>query len=47
MVDSFLATFGHSIVMVGLMLPVIGGDEFRYPYLEQALKFLGELYADG
>ena len=45
MADSILATFGLSIVMVGLMLAAIGGDEFRVTYPEQAFKFLGELYA--
>lgn len=44
-VDSILATFGLSFIMVGLMLAVFGGEYFSYSYLERAFTILGEPYA--
>jgi branched-chain amino acid transport system permease protein len=43
-VDSILATFGLSFVLVGLMLAVFGGDFFNYSYLAQPVTLLGERY---
>lgn len=43
-VDSILATFGLSFIMVGLMLAVFGGEYFSYSYLERAYTILGRPY---
>lgn len=43
-VDSILATFGLSFVLVGLMLAMFGGDFFNYSYLAQPVTILGERY---
>ena len=39
-VDSILATFGLSFILVGLMLAVFGGEYFSYAYLERAVIIL-------
>ncbi len=39
-VDSILATFGLSFILVGLMLAVFGGDYFSYAYLARAVVIL-------
>lgn len=44
-VDSILATFGISFIMVGLMLAVFGGEYFNYSYLAVAVQLLGKPYA--
>ncbi|MGJ8623068.1 MAG: branched-chain amino acid ABC transporter permease [Yoonia sp.] len=44
-VDSILATFGLSFVLVGLMLAVFGGDYFSYSYLAVPVTLIGETYA--
>jgi branched-chain amino acid transport system permease protein len=43
-VDSILATFGLSFIMVGLMLAIFGGEYFSYSYLERAYTILGQPY---
>jgi branched-chain amino acid transport system permease protein len=43
-VDSILATFGLSFILVGLLLAVIGGDYVSYSYLAQPFFILGEPY---
>jgi branched-chain amino acid transport system permease protein len=43
-VDSILATFGLSFVLVGVMLAIFGGDFFNYSYLAQPVTILGERY---
>lgn len=43
-VDSILATFGISFIMVGLMLAVFGGEYFSYSYLERPFEILGQPY---
>ncbi len=43
-VDSILATFGISFIMVGLMLAAFGGEYFTYAYLERPFVILGEPY---
>ncbi len=43
-VDSILATFGLSFIMVGLMLAVFGGEYFTYSYLERPYTILGRPY---
>ncbi len=43
-VDSILATFGLSFILVGLMLAVFGGEYFTYSYLERAYTILGQPY---
>ena len=44
-VDSILATFGITFIMVGLMLAIFGGEYFNYSYLAVPLKILGKPYA--
>jgi branched-chain amino acid transport system permease protein len=44
-VDSILATFGLSFVLVGLMLAVFGGDFFSYSYLARPVVLAGDTYA--
>jgi branched-chain amino acid transport system permease protein len=44
-VDSILATFGLSFVMVGLMLWAFGGDFFNYSYLAQPITIAGDTFA--
>jgi branched-chain amino acid transport system permease protein len=44
-VDSILATFGISFIMVGLMLAVFGGEFFNYSYLAVPVHLLGNPYA--
>jgi branched-chain amino acid transport system permease protein len=43
-VDSILATFGLSFVMVGLMSAVFGGGYFNYAYLAQPVEIFGSNY---
>ena len=43
-VDSILATFGLSFIMVGLMLAAFGGEYFTYSYLERPYEILGQPY---
>lgn len=43
-VDSILATFGLSFIMVGLMLAFFGGEYFSYSYLERPFEILGQPY---
>ncbi len=43
-VDSILATFGLSFILVGLMLAVFGGDYFSYSYLARPYEVLGQTY---
>jgi branched-chain amino acid transport system permease protein len=43
-VDSILATFGLSFVMVGLMTWAFGGGYFNYAYLAQPVQILGSNY---
>lgn len=44
-VDSILATFGLSFVLVGLMLAAFGGDYFSYSYLAVPVQIVGDTYA--
>jgi branched-chain amino acid transport system permease protein len=44
-VDSILATFGLSFVLVGLMLAAFGGDFFSYSYLARPVVIAGDTYA--
>jgi branched-chain amino acid transport system permease protein len=44
-VDSILATFGLSFVMVGLMLWAFGGDYFNYSYLARPITIVGDTFA--
>lgn len=43
-VDSILATFGMSFILVGLMLWFFGGQTFEYLYLAEPVEILGERY---
>jgi branched-chain amino acid transport system permease protein len=43
-VDSILATFGMSFILVGLMLWFFGGQAFEYFYLSEPVVILGERY---
>lgn len=43
-VDSILATFGLSFIMMGLMTAVFGGEYFNYSYLERPFTILGQPY---
>lgn len=43
-VDSILATFGLSFILVGVMLALFGGEYFSYAYLEEAFDILGQPY---
>lgn len=40
-VDSILATFGMSFVLVGIMVTVFGGEFFAYDYLNRAYPIFG------
>ena len=44
-VDSILATFGITFIMVGVMLAIFGGDYFNYSYLSVPYKIFGKPYA--
>jgi len=44
-VDSILATFGISFILVGTMLAAFGGELFSYSYLERPVVIFGETYA--
>jgi len=44
-VDSILATFGITFIMVGLMLAIFGGEYFNYSYLAVPFNILGKPYA--
>ena len=44
-VDSILATFGITFIMVGLMLAVFGGEYFNYSYLSVPFYIMGKPYA--
>ena len=44
-VDSILATFGITFIMVGLMLAIFGGEYFSYSYLAAPFDILGKTYA--
>lgn len=43
-VDSILATFGLSFILVGLMLAGFGGAYFSYSYLAEPFTILGQPY---
>ncbi len=43
-VDSILATFGLSFILVGVMLALFGGEYFSYSYLAQPFMILGQPY---
>ena len=43
-VDSILATFGMSFILVGLMLTFFGGNFFNYAYLSRPIEILGDSY---
>jgi branched-chain amino acid transport system permease protein len=43
-VDSILATFGMSFVLLGIMLAVFGGDYFSYSYLAKPVMIVGRHY---
>ena len=43
-VDSILATFGLSFILVGLMLAIFGGEYFSYSYLARPFVILGQPY---
>lgn len=44
-VDSILATFGMSFILVGLMVATFGGDYFNYTFLAEPVEILGNTYA--
>jgi branched-chain amino acid transport system permease protein len=44
-VDSILATFGMSFILVGVMLAVFGGEFFNYSYLAEPVEILGQRQA--
>lgn len=44
-VDSILATFGMSFILVGLMVAVFGGDYFNYTFLAEPVVIFGNTYA--
>ena len=44
-VDSILATFGLSFILMGLMIWFFGSEYFNYSYLERPFEFLGDRYA--
>lgn len=44
-VDSILATFGMSFVLVGIMLMVFGGGYFTYSYLAEPFEIFGSPFA--
>jgi branched-chain amino acid transport system permease protein len=43
-VDSILATFGLSFILVGVMLALFGGEYFSYSYLARPFMILGQPY---
>lgn len=43
-VDSILATFGMSFILVGLMVAAFGGEYFSYSYLAEPFEILGQPY---
>lgn len=43
-VDSILATFGLSFVLVGVMLAVFGGEFFSYSFLDKPFNIFGQPY---
>jgi len=43
-VDSILATFGISFVLIGILLAVFGGQYLNYNYLNEPFMILGERY---
>lgn len=43
-VDSILATFGLSFVMIGLMTAIMGGGFFNYAYLTTPVELFGNRY---
>jgi branched-chain amino acid transport system permease protein len=43
-VDSILATFGISFIMIGILLQVFGGDYLSYSYLASPIEIFGENY---
>lgn len=43
-VDSILATFGISFIMIGLLLAIFGGDYLNYSYLAFPVAIFGENY---
>lgn len=43
-VDSILATFGMSFILVGLMVAVFGGDYFNYTFLAVPVEIFGNTY---
>jgi len=44
-VDSILATFGMSFILVGIMVAIFGGDYFNYSFLAVPVEILGNTYA--
>ncbi|SFW99704.1 branched-chain amino acid ABC transporter permease [Marinospirillum alkaliphilum] len=44
-VDSILATFGMSFVLVGVMLMAFGGSYFSYSWLARPIELLGSNYS--
>lgn len=44
-VDSILATFGMSFVLVGVMLTLFGGSYFSYSWLARPLEIFGSTYS--
>lgn len=44
-VDSILATFGITFIMVGIMLALFGGEYFSYSYKAVPFEILGKPYA--
>lgn len=43
-VDSILATFGLSFVLVGVMLAVFGGEFFSYSFMDKPFDIFGQPY---
>ncbi len=43
-VDSILATFGLSFILVGVMLAVFGGEFFSYSFLDKPFNIFGQPY---
>ncbi len=43
-VDSILATFGMSFILVGVMIAVFGGEYFSYSYLARPFEIFGQPY---
>lgn len=44
-VDSILATFGLSFIVIGVLLAVFGGEFLTYSYLAEPFRILGQPYA--